>query len=343
MLARVMAERSDVHARAHGRELPHMRAHEHEHAQWREQPQARTQVRVAGVIALRALRASGGATLPVPGFEATPFRLAAGEIIWTGSSALLHPRVALVPERMSEQASARRSDHAAQARDVWLDIKNAIPYLSETVGGSHFNHIECLTPLARATLGLMHSAIPSGFAALLCGQPLVFPLSHRADAARALAAACATNDMQAFTQAAARLIGVGSGLTPSGDDFVGAALFARRLVVAPAHRAAWKQCADAVLVSAAQRTHVVSHALLADLAVGASYAPLHQLSDALIEADEAAALNAMRALVTIGHSSGWDMLAGFIAGAAGCSAPEQIHSLARNLPQPGPPRAPLSY
>ena len=322
-----MAERSDVDAGAHGR----------------EQPQTRTQVRVAGVIALRALRASGGAMLPVTGFEATPFRLAAGEIIWVGASAPLHPRVALVSESRSEQVPARRSDHEEQARDACLDVENAKPHLTETVGGRRFSHIECLEPLARATLGLIRSAIPSGFAALLCGQPLVFPLSHRADAARALAAACAASDAHAFTQAAARLTGVGSGLTPSGDDFVGGALFARRLAAAPAHRAAWQQCADAVLASATQRTHVISHALLADLAAGASYAPLHQLSDALVEGNEAAALKAMRALVAIGHSSGWDMLAGFIAGATGCLHLDQLHPLARDLPSSAPaPHAPLS-
>ena len=54
--------------------------------------------------------------------------------------------------------------------------------------------------------------------------------------------------------------------------------------------------------------------------------------DVIPTADEVAALKATRALVTIGHASGWDMLAGFIAGAAGCLDLDQPDSLARDLP-----------
>ncbi len=49
-----------------------------------------------------------------------------------------------------------------------------------------------------------------------------------------------------------------------------------------------------------------------------SHAPLHGLAHALGSGDDLArAIGAARRLTRIGHSSGWDMLAGFVAGASG--------------------------
>ena len=266
-------------------------------------PRPATVVLAAGDIARRALIACGGVTRPVPGFTATSFRLAGTEIIWVGQSAPLHPRVALV--------------EGDRPQDL-LDAKSAICYQPQTVGGQGFSSIDCLKPLTRAILGLLKYAKPGGFGGLLAAQPLEFPLSHRRDAACALARACADSDANAFISAASRLLGVGGGLTPSGDDFVGGALFARRFISGgSAASLRWQAGAIEILASATMRTHAISYALLSDLARGESYAPLHALSNALLQGDADATHSAMRDLVAIGHSSGWDMLAGFIAGATG--------------------------
>ena len=266
-------------------------------------PKLATTVHAAGKIAQRALIACSGVTRPVPGFTATPFRLAGTEIIWVGRAAPLHPRVALI-----------ESDRPLDL----LDAKNAIRYQPQTVGGQGFSSSDCLKPLTRATLGLLKKSKPCGFGGLLAAQPLEFPLSHRRDAACALARACADSDANAFISAATRLLGVGGGLTPSGDDFVGGALFARRFISGgSAASLRWQAGASEILASATMRTHAISYALLSDLARGESYAPLHALASALLRCDADAAHSAMCDLVTIGHSSGWDMLAGFIAGATG--------------------------
>lgn len=76
---------------------------------------------------------------------------------------------------------------------------------------------------------------------------------------------------------------------------------------------------DAEWTWAAQtRTHAIGAALFRDLAEGQSFVSLHRLA-ALLAAHEPA-LTAARDLVTIGHSSGWDMLAGFVSGGAGSAA-----------------------
>jgi hypothetical protein len=67
-------------------------------------------------------------------------------------------------------------------------------------------------------------------------------------------------------------------------------------------------------------SHAISAALLADLVAGETFEPLHALADALAADDPTAALEAARALVALGHSSGWDMLTGFVLGVNGEAA-----------------------
>jgi len=58
------------------------------------------------------------------------------------------------------------------------------------------------------------------------------------------------------------------------------------------------------------RTGTISRAHLACAAAGEGSASLHDLLAALLTADAAAIAAAVTALAAIGHSSGWDMLAG---------------------------------
>ncbi len=281
----------------------HAPASVHAHAHAYARASAPASVRVAGTLAYDALRASTGMTRAVPGFEATPFRFAGNDIVWIGTHAPLHPRVLL----LAEETSSMR-----------LDVETATVYQPETLGGQRFSRDALRKPLVGAILGVTSEVKSAGFGGLLAGVPLIFPLSHRADAAIALAQACADDDTTIFTTAATRLLGVGAGITPSGDDFVGGALFAQRLV-ASSHD--WDAVSASIITNAAERTHIISRALLADLTRGASYAPLHALAAALVQDDTDAALAAARELITIGHSSGWDMLAGFTAGLTGTLKP----------------------
>ena len=265
-------------------------------------------VRSAGAIAHRALLACAGITRPVPGFEATPFRLAGNTLVWIGVDVPIHPRVARVDSALSDFDR------------VCLKVKIAQVHTDETVGGQWFPAIDSLQTLTRAILRVVRYQKPAGFGRLLTAQTLPFPLSHRRDPAVALAQACADGNALAFKAAAVRLLGVGSGLTPSGDDFVGGALFARHAMTASgsdAQALAWNGARDSILAVAEARTHVISFTLLQDLAHGASYTALHQLASALRGADEPSMFDAMRGLVAIGHSSGWDMLTGFIAAVSG--------------------------
>jgi len=108
-------------------------------------------------------------------------------------------------------------------------------------------------------------------------------------------------------------------MTPAGDDFVGGAFFARALLAraGACDAAGWRHAADAVRAAAARLTHPIGAALLGDLLAGEGWAALHDLAAALARDDESAAVEAAQRLTCLGHSSGWDLLAGFVAGASG--------------------------
>ena len=134
---------------------------------------------------------------------------------------------------------------------------------------------------------------------------------------RALDRAFARDDPDAVFAAAQPLLGLGAGLTPSGDDLVGGALFGKRILSGADPR--WVSVAKKLSREIRGRSHAVSAALFSDLASGRSFAPLHDLAAALASRDDAGALAAARALAAIGHSSGWDMLTGFLIGTRGAT------------------------
>ncbi|HEV8094119.1 MAG TPA: DUF2877 domain-containing protein [Burkholderiales bacterium] len=153
---------------------------------------------------------------------------------------------------------------------------------------------------------------PEGFGTLLQRRSPQFPLDRAMPWVRALGRAFARDDPDAAFAAARPLLGLGAGLTPSGDDLVGGALFGKTFLSCADQR--WMMLGKRLSRAMRTRSHPVSAALFSDLAAGRSFAPLHEIASALSVGADEAALSAARALVAIGHSSGWDMLAGFLIG-----------------------------
>ena len=264
-------------------------------------------VRVVGAVAHAALMRGGGVTRPVPGFESTPFRIAAGTLVWVGLDGPLHPRTVLIEAGPIE---TRLRFHAGS--------NIASIHFAETVVAQGFPGNDSSRTATRAILCVLGLTKPTGFGLLMRGAMPPFPLSHRVDAARGLASACAAGDAAALSRSAMLLLGVGAGLTPSGDDFVGGVLFALRMMhPGPDWRTALQAASQAIVAHAAHRTHLISATLLSDLADGRSYAALHAFADAIARADTDNAVRHALDLVSIGSSSGWDMLAGFMAALTG--------------------------
>ena len=259
----------------------------------------RLRVLALGQRAADALAQSTGNLQPIPGFEQTPYRLAGEEIVWVGTHGQSHPRAVFVqsaPNGETLEWNAHLTPLALTHTHAGLN--------ADAVRRNFLGFARRCTELGE----------PRGLGRLLAGSLPPFPLDLRADSARRLAAAAGNGDIADFVASAMRLLGVGGGLTPSGDDFVGAALFTLyHLHPGAAH---WESAAGILRAAVRTRSHVISAALFADLSEGASFASLHELLDAAGASAEAM-LEPARRLTAIGHSSGWDMFAGMVAAATG--------------------------
>jgi len=108
------------------------------------------------------------------------------------------------------------------------------------------------------------------------------------------------------TRAANALIGLGPGLTPAGDDFVGGALIALR---ASGRAALANRVSAWALALAEEGTGKISRAHLRCAAEGEGHEALHELLSALQKGKQDID-HALAALARIGHSSGLDAAAG---------------------------------
>ena len=132
-----------------------------------------------------------------------------------------------------------------------------------------------------------------------------------------MARASISQDMAQVARKGRELVGLGPGLTPSGDDFLGGLLFAAHfLKTAYPESFCWEQEAVTDLVEWAQtQTNPLSHAILSDLALGHGPEPLHDVVNSLLTGQDLECVReAVTRLLGIGHTSGWDMLAGMLTG-----------------------------
>ena len=215
----------------------------------------------------------------VPGFECTAYALLHGRIVWAGD--------------------AGATDHPRNLHRPWHPA--AAAYETE--------RLCCGSKLVWA--GLAHHDL-KGLLAWLVGRPLAFGLQPAQLRLEALRQALGRHDLNAFEAAALRLLGVGHGLTPSGDDLVGAVMFT--LVYAPikAWQPAMADLQNRLRLAATTATNPISAALLEDLMAGASYRALHDLLAALHSLDQQRIQAAVQTLLRLGATSGGDMLAGVL-------------------------------
>lgn len=220
----------------------------------------------------------------ISGFEETDYAYLNGNIVWTGKHASTqHPRNAFSPWQPANFAF-----NADKLREGAMTCHS----LFES------NHT-----LSKKAKGLM---------LWLLNKDMPFPLNLSATRFDAIKLTLVSNDLQAFTSAARRVLGLGNGLTPSGDDFVGGILFA----LAHAPRSSWKEELPTAIASihdaAKVSTNVISAALLDDLMAGKSYSALHDVLSALHTNNSTNIEAACTKLLNLGSSSGADLLAGLL-------------------------------
>lgn len=110
-----------------------------------------------------------------------------------------------------------------------------------------------------------------------------------------------------------RLLGLGLGLTPSGDDFLGGMMIALAM---SGYADAASALAAPVLAAAPEATNRISAAHLGAAARGLGADALHRSVEALAGGHREELATALQGLDAIGHSSGWDALAGAVSALA---------------------------
>lgn len=105
------------------------------------------------------------------------------------------------------------------------------------------------------------------------------------------------------------LVGLGPGLTPSGDDFLGAVMIALNALN---RRDLSDRLWDQLGPFAGNATNPISLAHLHAASRGYGVAALHDAMSALVTGDESAIRRAAARLDRIGHTSGWDALTGAV-------------------------------
>jgi hypothetical protein len=129
--------------------------------------------------------------------------------------------------------------------------------------------------------------------------------------------ACRAQDFRLVLEHAADLVGLGDGLTPSGDDFLSGFFFCIHLL-----RHVYPETLDFTtwnysdfIHDCKPLTNLISFTLLKDHAGGHTLEPLHRFANALLEGHSVDHLLPFAGeLITVGHSTGWDLLTGFLAG-----------------------------
>lgn len=175
----------------------------------------------------------------------------------------------------------------------------SIPRLGEEIVISLEKAVSWTPPSSTAVMpNLGNARTPAeGLGGLVLGEQNALSI-HAQPALDALAEWLAGNTLR---NDAEQLIGLGPGLTPSGDDYLGGMLVALRLSGRGGQAdALWRWLEPRL----AARTSAISAAHLAAAAAGEAHEALHVALTGKWNLD---------ALSAVGHCSGWDALAGAVA------------------------------
>ena len=172
--------------------------------------------------------------------------------------------------------------------------------------------------LARLDALQKRAATDLRVAPLLLGEAPVGAMSERlTHAALDLGRSVRAGRRDAMCDAAARLVGLGPGLTPAGDDFLCGFLAAAysRCVARPAPSRRLASFAEAMRPLLGGTTDI-SAAFLRSALAGRFSRPLAALAEACADAPDGDLDSAILRLAEVGHSSGLDAATGFFYGAA---------------------------
>jgi hypothetical protein len=264
-----------------------------------------------------------------------------GELSWLVTENLpLHRRgiqiQGTLPRVAAGSAYRVSGQHLLLGTDIDLDLEPASTWVSPRPKPDECLPIEQLPyRLQDASCLFAEFPLPTGFGRFLLEivekQPgNLLPkssyhselgLNHARPVLNEIALACRSGDFSRTLLLGESLIGLGEGLTPSGDDFMGGLLFSNLILQelypkaraeGPIPRPGFSRLeVEQVIKSSRKRTNLISYTILKDLVAGHAPDPLHHFINNLLcdKPLESVYENGFD-LVQIGHSTGWDILTG---------------------------------
>ncbi len=264
-----------------------------------------------------------------------------GELSWLVTDNLpMHRRGIQIhgalPRVAADSAYNVSEQHLLLGTDIDLDLGPASPWVSPRPNPDRCLPFEELPyRLWDATCLFDEFPLPTGFGRFLMeiikkppGNPLPtssstaeLVLKHARPVLNEIVLACLSSDFSRTLLLGEELIGLGEGLTPSGDDFIGGLLFSSLIIQklypqrdAEGHTQSQGFALPDVerfIENSRKRTNLISYTILKDLAAGHAPDTLHHFINALLsDGHLESAYEYGFELVQIGHSTGWDLLTG---------------------------------
>jgi hypothetical protein len=254
---------------------------------------------------------------------------ASGELLWLASDgAPMHRRCLKVsaPLPRPDQGAPFYVDGHCLEIDPGLafDTASASLWQPPKVNRSDLIAVTAVAARVRALVPSLDLSRATGFGRFIpeivgCGPSIEaaiddLVLTHAKPTVLSVADACLSQDRRQIARCADALIGLGAGLTPSGDDLVGGLLFGARVLL---DAYPGSSVSDMAIIGEhyRMRTNQISFTLLDDLANGHAIEPLYHLVNGILMGESLRSIRLAVGRVTrVGHSTGWDMVAGLFTG-----------------------------
>jgi Protein of unknown function (DUF2877) len=280
---------------------------------------ARGKARVVGPVAARALRPGALGCVFARFARSFYVELDAGFICVGGASLGAGPLTLVctpmpaadLRAHLSVGDAVRIETDSLRAGPLRIDLGEADPWWPAAAGS--WDRHGLVRGLSAADAALRSLGPQDGLACLARASTLEHQALARAAAAplrhlgQWLSAAGTAEEVPPEPAKIAPLIGLGPGLTPSGDDVLGGVLVALSVLGCTRLRdGLWRVVHSAIN----ERTTPISRAHLAAAAEGLGGAQLHEVLRVIMTGASEHIPAACAALGRVGHTSGWDALAG---------------------------------
>jgi hypothetical protein len=257
-----------------------------------------------------------------------------GEILWLCREGVpLHGRGILLPFPLqclhSGQGFLMEGDSLKIGRDLAIDLGYAVEWTPNSLMQGEIGPLVRVNDLVRQLLSAITPDISDdgpgqvilSLSSVLNGRSEA-TLSHESwqipvlSPVFGLMTHCLEGGLSKIEIRGRDLIGLGPGLTPCGDDFLGGLFFGAHWLqeAYPGKLRSDAQSISNLIQWARSRTHPISHTVLGDLAIGQGPEPLHILLRLLLKGGDldGRTMDAADCLLKIGHTTGRWILAGVL-------------------------------